>query len=277
MKEKIDEQYQRISKYMAMNKLKLNSDKTHLMILRTAEMHKSQGTSGIELDTGAEVIQPSKCEKLLGAHISQDMKWEQHLRTHDKSAFKILTSRINALWKISPLASFKSRKMIADGIFISSLIYVIQLWGGANKSLISSLQILQNKAARAVTKLGWRTPVRTLLQQCGWLSVRQLIVYHNCLFLFKTKSVSKPDYFHAKFSSQADHGLPQPIASRTRLPSTNGIRAGNRIQTDLDKQNFSYMGVQSWNMLPAEIRQERKLMVFKRKLRDWIKMNIAIR
>ena len=56
-----------------------------------------------------------------------------------------------------------------------------------------------------------------------------------------------------------------------------GIRADNRIQSDLDKQNFCYMGVQSWNMLPAEIRQERKLMVFKRKLRDWIKMNIAIR
>ena len=143
--------------------------------------------------------------------------------------------------------------------------------------MISSLQILQNKAARAVTKHGWRTPVRTLLHQCGWLSVRQLIVYHNCLFLFKTKSLSKPAYFQAKFSSQTDQGLSQPIASRTRLPSTNGIRADSRIQSDLDKQNFSYMGVQSWNMLPAEIRQERKLMVFKQKLRDWIKMNIAIR
>ena len=67
------------------------------------------------------------------------------------------------------------------------------------------------------------------------------------------------------------------VSSRTRLPFTSGIRADNRIQSDLEKQNFCYMGVQSWNMLPAEIRQERKLMVFKRKLRDWIKMNIAIR
>ena len=106
---------------------------------------------------------------------------------------------------------------------------------------------------------------------------RELIVYHNCLFLFKTKSVSEPAYFQAKFTSQTDQGLSPPIASRTRLPSTNGIRAANRIQSDLDKQNFCYMGVQSWNMLPAEIRQERKLMVFKRKLRDWIKMNISIR
>ena len=86
------------------------------------------------------------------------------------------------------------------------------------------------------------------------------------LFLFKTKSVSKPGYFQAKFTSQTDPGLPEPIASRTRLPSTNGIRADNRIQSDLDKQNFCYMGLQSWNMLPAETRQERKLMLFKRKL-----------
>ena len=40
LKAKIDDQYQRISKYMAMNKLKLNSDKTHLMIMRTAPVIK---------------------------------------------------------------------------------------------------------------------------------------------------------------------------------------------------------------------------------------------
>ena len=40
LKTKLDEHYELIAKYMAMNKLKLNSEKTHLMIMRTAEKHK---------------------------------------------------------------------------------------------------------------------------------------------------------------------------------------------------------------------------------------------
>jgi hypothetical protein len=59
----------------------------------------------------------------------------------------------------------------------------------------------------------------------------------------------------------------EPIANRTRLPSTNGIRGENRVTSDLDKQNFSHVSVQSWNSLPAEVIQETKLANFKRKLR----------
>ena len=47
----------------------------------------------------------------------------------------------------------KLEKMISAGIFGSSLIYKIQLWGRLNKTLISSLQILQNQTARIVTTL----------------------------------------------------------------------------------------------------------------------------
>ena len=155
--------YARISNYMAINLLKLNSAKTHLLSFGK----NSAGTMGIELNTGHEIIKPSVYEKLLGVYVSQDLKWDNQLRLNEKSMLKALTSRVNALWKISTFANFKTRKMIADGIFISTLVYMIQLWGGSSQSLISCLQIIQNKAARAVTKLGMRTPVKVLLLQCG--------------------------------------------------------------------------------------------------------------
>ena len=81
---------------------------------------------------------------------------------------------------------------------MSSLIYMIQLWGGANNALISSLQVLQNKAVRCVTKLELHTPVKTLLQQTGWPSVRQLIVYHNCLLVYKVKWEKKTAYMYSR-------------------------------------------------------------------------------
>ena len=61
--------------------------------------------------------------------------------------------------------------MEANGIVVSKLIYLIQWWGGCSDYLINFLQILQNRAARLVTRLGWFTPVEVLLHQCGLLSV----------------------------------------------------------------------------------------------------------
>ena len=107
----IAEKYQSVADYMANNRLKLNSDKTHLLIMTSSIHHKKHQNFGINLDTGQEEIEPSAHEKLLGAHISNDFKWNNHLRDNEKSLFKFLTSRINGLSKISYLASFKNRKI----------------------------------------------------------------------------------------------------------------------------------------------------------------------
>ena len=41
--------------------------------------------------------------------------------------------------------------MVANGIVISQLCYLIQLWGGSEGYLLNSLQIIMNRAARSVT------------------------------------------------------------------------------------------------------------------------------
>ena len=55
--------------------------------------------------------------------------------------------------------------MIANGIFMSKLIYVIPLWAGCENYLINALQVVQNSAARAVTKCNWRTSIKSMLSQ----------------------------------------------------------------------------------------------------------------
>ena len=169
------------------NKLKLNSDKTHLMLLATDYAWKRKlSPNSLSLNTGQEVISTTSCEQLLGGFIAQNLKWTNHILLNEKSLVKQLGTRLNALKKVSRVADFKTRKMLADGLFMSKLVYLIPLWGGCEKFLIKALQIIQNKAARSVTKLGIFTPVQTLLRQCGWLSVNQLVFYHTVILLFKT-------------------------------------------------------------------------------------------
>ena len=228
--ESIKEKYWLISDYMSKNRLILNSEKTHLLIMTSARNHRSHGNYGITLDTGTEVIEPGTEEKLLGGLISNDLRWNSHVRDNKRSLINILTSRVNALQKISMYTSFKTRKMVANGVVLSHLTYFIQLYGGCSGELISALQLLQNKAARAVTKLDRYTPVSKLLLQCGWMSVRQMISYHSLLLLYKTKQTKKPGYIFSKISSK--------FPRRTRLATTEGIKDSRHFKSSLAQASF---------------------------------------
>ena len=196
-------------------------------------------------------------------------KENSRFRNDKKSMLKSLNSRINGLRKISRFANFKTRKMIANGIFQSKLIYLIQLWGGTNNYLLNFLQIVQNRAARLVTKLGWFTPTETLLTQCGWLSVNQLVCYHTLLQIFKTRKDKVPTYFYEKFSNN--------FPRNTRLGNSNRINLNKTINSQLGERNFTTRGIGLWNNLPVELRQLSTLPGFKSKFKKWIKSNVAIR
>ena len=66
--------------------------------------------------------------------------------------------------------------MVANGAVMSKLVYLITLWGGAQKYLLKGLQLQQLTAARTVCGFfsKWWSK-KKLLDRVGWLSVRQLI------------------------------------------------------------------------------------------------------
>ena len=121
-------------------------------------------------------IAPSSVERLFGANVHQDMRWVelQHVLDSDESLVKALNKRLGALKKISKIASFKTRKTIANGIFMSKLIYLMPLWSGCEDYLVKILQVVQNKAARVVNRQNNYTSTKAVLSACGWMSVRQL-------------------------------------------------------------------------------------------------------
>jgi hypothetical protein len=252
---------------MASNRLVLNSDKTHLLVMASDRKHKIHGNFGIVLDTGMETVLPQDHEKLLGCNISSNFTWNQHLRDDEFSLHRQLTSRINALRKISYAASFATRKMIANGIVISRIIYVIQIWGGTNEYLLKMLQVLQNKAARFVTKLDIFTSQEKLLKQCGWLSVKQLVEYHSLVLIFKTKLEKKPVSLYKTLNKKFNY--------QTRAATSGSVLFNHSISGDIAKMAFISRSTKVWNTLPPQVKQAVNLRKFKGKLKTWIKLNVA--
>ena len=136
---------------MIANKLVINDDKTNLMVLGTKGNRVVR--EQVEIQAGRFTIKPAKTAKLLGCELSDDLKWRHHIRDSDQSLLKQLNSRVNGLSIVSSRADLETRLMVANGLVMSKLCYLIQLWGGCEGYLLHSLQVLQNRAARSVT--GW--------------------------------------------------------------------------------------------------------------------------
>ena len=186
MSEKLSEQYGKLANYMGDNRLVINDDKTHLLVMGTPRFHAAR--EDVDITTGTVTVEPIKTEKLLGINIHESLKWKEHVLNNEKSMIKILGTRLSALKKISLNATFKTRLMVGNSCFISVITFMISVWGGTESYLIRAVQVMQNKAARCITKKSWYTPTRVLLQQCNWLSVKQLIFYHTVLQVWRLKT-----------------------------------------------------------------------------------------
>ena len=256
--------YKAIEEYMVANRLVINSDKTHLVVM--ASRKNDAARQSVELRAGQHIIQPSETEKLLGCNISQNLKWKLHIQTGENSLIRQLTSRLNALQKVSIFATFKTRLSAANGAFMSVLAYLIPVWGGCEGYLVKALQVLQNRGARQVTKLSWFTPTRKLLHQCNWLSITQLIFYHSTLTVFRSVRNKEPLYLSQNLNTV--HPFP------TRLAAGGGIRLdGNH--GELVNKSFLIRAAKQFNSIPPSIRMSRSLPSFKQQLKLWIKTNIS--
>ena len=79
------------------------------------------------LDTGNEHIKQSRTETLLGFQIHESMTFSQYIMDGKDALIKILKKQIGALKKIRNLASFKAKLNIANGIFMSKILYLFPL------------------------------------------------------------------------------------------------------------------------------------------------------
>jgi hypothetical protein len=259
---KLSEQYKKLAEYMGDNKLVINDDKTHLLVMGTGKHSASREL--VSIDTGTVVVRPIETEKLLGLNIHQSLKWKEHVLSNEKSLLKILTTRLTALKKISKNATFATRLMVANSCFMSVISYLISVWGGTEAYVIRAVQVMQNKAARAITKLSWYTPTRTLLLQCNWLSIKQLIFYHTVLQVWKVRTA----------------GLPVYINSRIELSVTRSADEGTLrvpiVESAMARKSFLVRSAVMWNSIPPSLRSISKFETFKSKLKKWTKANIEI-
>ena len=156
-------------------------------------MKASKDIPEMKIEVDGKVIEESKCEKLLGVMLDNDLTWKTHLYgdKDNEGLIPQLSKRIGVMKQLSKYMSKEKLMFFASGIFYSKLIYCLPVFGNVfglgqyreedtrytsfTKEDNNRLQILQNKLNRLILGAEPRTPTAQLLQDTGSLSIQQRI------------------------------------------------------------------------------------------------------
>ena len=242
-----------------------------MLVSASAHKHRRYGNFEIELDTGNETIKPVDCEILLGASLSNNFQWNQHVRDGKKAILSSLNKKNTALVKIAQITDFKTRKNIGTSLIMPTLSYITEVYGSCSEYLLDALQVQQNKAAKIITKLPFRTPTQTFLLQCDWLSVRQLVKYCSLTLLHKIMIEKKPQYIFDRLVPRSMMGMRE-----TRRTDHLCLQMKN-YKTVTASRTFIPRSVALWNSLPSRLREITDIKSFKIQLKTFIKAHVPVK
>ena len=245
-----------IDHWMLLNNLKLNSDKTELLVLHS----KSRPFPPIESVLVGEIsVTPSSSARNIGTIFDSTMNLEKQVKAICKSGFYHLQN----IAKIRKCLNFETTKKLVNAFVISRIDNCNALLAGLPDSLFLRLQSLQNAAARLIFLKRKSDHVTPLLFELHWLPIKLRIQFKTALLTYKSVNRLAPSYLSDLIN------IYSPLRS---------LRSSSQLLLEQPRYNMKSYGARAfsvyaprlWNDLPLYLRQSSSVSCFKKNLKTFL-------
>ncbi len=178
---KLTECVKNIKDWMTNHFLLLNSDKTEKLLIGPKNSTQNILHCNLQLD-GCNVT--SSTVKNLGVILDSNLSFENHISNVTKTAF----------FHLRNISKLRNMLSVSDAFVTSRLDYCNALLGGCPASSINKLQIVQNAAARVLTRSRKYDNITQILQSLHWLPIKFRISYKILLLNYKAINDLAPAY-----------------------------------------------------------------------------------
>ena len=183
---------------MTNNMLKLNQGKTELIVI-SSKFRPKPAISYVSV--GDEQIVPKSSARNLGVIFDECCSMVEHVNKICKTSYYHLRN----ISKIRKYLTEETTEIFVHAFVSSKLDYCNSLLYGLPKHMISSLQSVQNTAARVVTVTKKFDHITPVLIQLHWLPVHFRILFKVLLLVYKALNGMAPLYITELLSYRTVH------------------------------------------------------------------------
>ena len=180
----INNELEKVNKWLKLNKLAVNVDKTKSMLF-----HKRRPVTPIQFSMNNRIIDVVQHFNYLGIMLDADMSWKTHV-----AMVRNKLSRINGiLHRLKYIYPQNILITLYKSLFVPHINYGSLLWGHAG----GALDKIQKKAVRTITYSNYIAHSEPLLKELNLLKVKDLFELKILKFLFKLYHNNLPPYFNS--------------------------------------------------------------------------------
>ena len=158
------------------------------------------------------------------------------------------------------MLSLTNAEQLVHAFMTSRLDYCNALLGGCPARLINKLQLVQNAAARVLTRTRKYDHISPVLSKLHWLPIKHRINFKILLITYKALNGLAPQYLSELLTHYSPSRLLRSQNSgQLIIPRISKSTAGGR--------SFSYLAPKLWNSLPTIVQEADTLCQFKARLK----------
>ena len=169
LENKVKEDLVNVKKWLDVNKLSLNINKTEYIVLGTKNRLKLARNTNLNINIDGTPLKRVTTCKHLGVIVDETLSWTDHIKYIQKKC----SSGLYMLKSIRNIVGKDTLKLVYNALILSHLSYCDVIWGNCGKCLQNDLPKLQNRAARIINDTPWDSSGSYNLNKLGWDTLEQ--------------------------------------------------------------------------------------------------------
>ena len=199
--------------------------------------------------------------KDLGVTLDSHLKYDTHITELVSSCL----SKLCQINRVRHLLDRETLSLIIHSLVLSKIFYCSVVWSNTAAKNVEKLQLVQNFAARIITGKSKFDHISPILQELGWMTVHNRLIYRDTLQIYKCLNDLSPRYLGELFKQRASvHQYSTRQTHDLIIP---------KCQTSIGQKTFHYRAVKLWNNLDDKIKSIENIREFKLELKKHIFSN----
>ena len=242
--------------WMLVNGLKLNDEKTEVILI--GSKHFRSKLSDFSIQVGDNRVCSVSSVRNLGVIFDQSLSME----TFVLKKCQIAVLNLRSIAGMRKYMDEDIAKTLIQAMVISKLDYANGLLYGVDKKLMRKLQLIQNSAARLISRIPRRAHITPILRQLHWLPIEARVHFKVLLICFKCLNGRGPQYLSDL--------LLQYTPKRALRSSSHSKLVIPRCKSKFGERAFEVFAPTLWNELPPNIKNADSVLKFRKSLKTYL-------